>query len=496
MSPAGHAGSVQDAPDVARTSLPSVTTGAKRPKWRLCFRLDRRSPTAKESAEDTQMKHQRDFFVTVVDPPSQGTFKDNPPAPFFASRAACHVADLIASRPMLTQLPGHCFKGRTLAAVGQECMTAGLVAAMLGAKVVLVSERELLHYVQQNVRLFRKDTLDYTKTKNTTLVAVPCSESRPRNIQAELLCEQLQAPVLDLVVLTELSLARVVGDFGGIVGSQRASTLGKSFFDWLGDIVPPRASTKVLVICDQSYAELTDPLQQAFGGELSDSMTSGSMPSWLQGEGLPPGLDGVLPSEWHARPFCQLPQNIPVLWLERQDAEFQRTHRKPQATNRAPLPPMGASSSRCGLGGNLQSSVAHARTQNEEWFANNARLKEALSLHNQSKHTEAVNVLEQARAFAFGAGMPPPTAPQLDNLVEATSHDEAMQVSHSSGFSQGGYGVSRRPLPPPNSARSSRSAARDRSKRNQGSKTARSATIAERHASPPYWYNCNRPVYG
>ena len=30
-----------------------IVTGPKRPKWRLCFRLDRRSATAKESLADS-----------------------------------------------------------------------------------------------------------------------------------------------------------------------------------------------------------------------------------------------------------------------------------------------------------------------------------------------------------------------------------------------------------------------------------------------------------
>lgn len=41
----------------------------KRPKWRLCFRLDRRNASAKESLEDLAPKYQRDFFLTVIDPP-------------------------------------------------------------------------------------------------------------------------------------------------------------------------------------------------------------------------------------------------------------------------------------------------------------------------------------------------------------------------------------------------------------------------------------------
>ncbi|CAE7371181.1 unnamed protein product [Symbiodinium natans] len=95
-----------------------------------------------------------------------------------------------------------------------------------------------------------------------------------------------------------------------------------------------------------------------------------------EGDGLPPGLSAALPPEWHARPFCLLPQSIPVIWLERQDAEVVR-RKPPPIVPRSPMPPMGASSSRCGCGGHMQSPLLGQRVESKEWFANNAKLKEA-----------------------------------------------------------------------------------------------------------------------
>ncbi|CAE7250903.1 bsn [Symbiodinium microadriaticum] len=332
---------------------------ARRPKWRLCFRLDRQTVSAKESLEHLAPKYQHDFFLTVVDPPATGSFRESPPAPFFASRVACHVADLVASRPMIAQLAGRSFEGKALASIGAECMAAGLCAAMLGAKIAFVCERSLEPHVQHNVRLFRRDTLDYTKTKTNVLAVAPCSPGRCGHLEAEVLSEKLQAPSLDMVVLTEVSFARVVGDFGGLVGNRRGEV--SAIFQMLGKLIPARSCTKALVICDHSFAMSEESNRRARADE--------------EGDGLPPGLSAALPPEWHARPFCVLPQGIPVIWLERQDAELVR--RKPAPiVPRAPMPPMGASSSRCGCGGHMQSPLLGQRVESKEWFANNAKLKE------------------------------------------------------------------------------------------------------------------------
>eukprot|EP00435_Cladocopium_sp_Y103_P057523 s98_g19.t2 len=344
----------------------------KRPKWRLCFRLDRRNATAKESLEDLAPKYQRDFFLTVIDPPWHGVFKDHPPAPFFASRSACHVADLMASRHMISTLPGRSFEGKVVCVVGAECMTAGLVSAMLGAKVMFVCERNLETYFQHNVRLFRRDALDYTKTKGKTLLVTSCSPGRSNNFDGGLLSEKLQAPSLDMIVMTEASVSRVVGDLGGITGGRRCEAA--SFFRMLGNLVPPHSSSKILVVCDQSAVEIME--EPRFKGDKAErGETSTSLASWSQ-EDVPPGLAAVLPSDWQGRTFCQLPQNIPVIWLERPDPEVVKKKPTPLVC-RPPMPPMGASSSRCGCGGHLQSPLLGQRVENKEWFAKNAELKQA-----------------------------------------------------------------------------------------------------------------------
>eukprot|EP00930_Biecheleria_cincta_P100410 TRINITY_DN9204_c0_g1_i2.p1 TRINITY_DN9204_c0_g1~~TRINITY_DN9204_c0_g1_i2.p1 ORF type:complete len:602 (-),score=87.15 TRINITY_DN9204_c0_g1_i2:249-2054(-) len=565
------------------------TGPTRRPKWRLCFRLDRRTSSAKDTVEDLPWKHQHDFFVTVIDPPATAPFVDHAPAPFFASRAACHVADLFASRPMLTQLSGHSFQGKAVAALGRECMTAGLVSAMLGANVVFVSEQAAVKYVEDNVRMFKKDVLDYTKTKSATLAAVPSKEGRSRVLEAAFLCEKIRVPSLDVVVLTECSFERLVGDFGGINGFRKdASTRGSSppsFWGYLAEIVPKGSSTRVLVICDRSALELTRGALNRHSEALTGE-SSISVPSWLQGEGLPPGL--VLPDEWYARPFCQLPQQVPVIWLERSDAEARSVRKATPASFRQPLPPMGASSSRCGCGGNIQSPLIGKRIENEQWFVNNGKLKDAISLHNQLLQAEAGKVLEEARAWASSAtsmhlsgfveglglehGVVVPSADSgLDQETEASGNrpwstpsasgpgpgiarpwaqperaaacppsKNSGPLSRSDGFNSYVSKASRRQvLPPfaaPKSARGGAAAARQRTSSRKalgsrqdhgdgsqtarepaiaeqpenapslnssidgrgihGGRTARVPTIAERHASPPYWYQCNRPVYG
>ncbi|CAJ1385916.1 unnamed protein product [Effrenium voratum] len=336
-----------------------------RPKWRLCFRLDRRSASPKESLEDLAPKYQRDFFLTVIDPPCRGAFRQNPPAPFFASRAACHVADLLASRHMIAQLPGRSFEQKAVAVIGSECLAAGLVAATLGAKALFVCERSLEQYYQHNLRLFRRDTLDYTKTKSKILAVYPCSPGRTGGFDPEM-ANKLQAPSLDIIVLTEVSLARVAGEMGGIAGREAG------FFRFLESLIPARSCTKALVVCDQSFAELMEEPRDRRGPRRTDE----DVPAWLKGEGAPPGLAQVLPADWQARTFCQLPQGIPVVWLERQDAERVK-RRAPPLVSRPPMPPMGASSSRCGCGGHLQSPLLGQRVENQEWFAKNAKLKEA-----------------------------------------------------------------------------------------------------------------------
>ncbi|CAK9068735.1 unnamed protein product [Durusdinium trenchii] len=489
MSPgAGDAGSNRPAQgggtdaEAKKTEAQKEQARPKRPKWRLCFRLDRRMATAKESLEDLAPKYQRDFFLTVIDPPWHGIFKDHPPAPFFASRSACHVADLMASRHMISQLPGRSYEGKAVCVIGAECMTAGLVCAMLGAKVMFVCERNLESYFQHNVRLFRRDTLDYTKTKGKTLLVTSCSPGRNASFGAAALCEKLQVPSIDMIVLTELSAARVLGDVGGLLG-RRTEATASGFFRMLNNLVPARSCCKTLVVCDQSSAEIME--EPRFKGDAS--ISTSTAPSWLD-ENVPPGLAAVLPMDWQARTFCQLPQNIQVIWLERPDAEVVRQRPAP-LVNRPPMPPMGATSSRCGCGGHLQSPLLGQRVENKEWFVKNAQLKEALMTHNSLKQMEANSVLREARAWADSVSLSK-TATSTTSLLrkEPTAGQPTGAVSP-----VGKLGKVIEPL----SARNSRELREtSRITSSKGSRSARGPNIAERHAAPPVWYNCNRAVYG
>jgi len=475
----------------------------KRPKWRLCFRLDRRNASAKESLEDLAPKYQRDFFLTVIDPPWHGVFKDHPPAPFFASRSACHVADLMASRHMISTLPGRSFEGKVVCVVGAECMTAGLVSAMLGAKVMFVCERNLETYFQHNVRLFRRDALDYTKTKGKTLLVTSCSPGRTQNFDGALLSEKLQAPSLDMIVMMEASVSRVVGDLGGITGGRRGDRgEAASFFRMLGNLVPPHSSSKILVVCDQSAMDIME--EPRFKGDKAEraETASISLASWSLPEDVPPGLAAVLPIDWQGRTFCQLPQNIPVVWLERPDPEVVKKKPTPLVC-RPPMPLMGASSSRCGCGGHLQSPLLGQRVENKEWFAKNAELKQALMTHNSLKQMQANSVLREARAWADSVALTK-TAPSSSSLL----HQQERYAQQTSSGAEEKAPASRSPVskpekPAPLSARESREAVHQTSQTSQitstskaTSRSARSPSIAERHAAPPFWYNCNRAVYG
>ncbi|CAJ1446016.1 unnamed protein product, partial [Effrenium voratum] len=141
----------------------------------------------------------------------------------------------------------------------------------------------------------------------------------------------------------------------------------------------------------------------------------------------------------------------------------------------------GASSSRCGCGGHLQSPLLGQRVENQEWFAKNAKLKEALMSHNSWKHLEANNVLREARAWAdsvslrtsvMGSQELPSEASQADATSSASQRDAGLSSLYHSGSKL---------LDP------------RRAWQFGGSRSARltGPNIAERHA-----YSCNRAVYG
>lgn len=421
-------------PSAGASPPATAPKGVRQPKWRLCFRMDRKDTRA---ASEVAWKHQRDFFVTVVDPPAEVLRKLQqmespqsqaqppapgkalePPAPFFASEVACQVANLLVGRPFLEQLPGQSFERKAVAAVGADCLTAGLVAAMLGARVAFVTERQFLQVVKQNVQLYLKDTLDYTKTKSSN-VAVACAE-RPGSLSCEHLCEQMSAaPPLDVVVITETSAEKCGSIHGSLGGNRTKQTPTKDrigqpkppvakeeipdsstskLFEVLNELVPAQAPAKVLLVCDGRFSFSEEHLESS----SQDDNDQNEHPVLPPARGQPLPIEAELPMTWHARPFCTLLRRFPVVWLERVDADPFRfsANRKPLAPFRRYLPPMGAPSAKCGCGGHPQRNFLNHKVMNFDWRESHSRLKEALVLHNRWKCIENAKELEKARAFA------------------------------------------------------------------------------------------------
>merc|ERR1719375_2296564 len=87
-------------------------------------------------------------------------------------------------------------------------------------------------------------------------------------------------------------------------------------------------------------------------------------------------------------------------------------NRKHMAPFRRYLPPMGASSAKCGCGGHPQRNFLSHKVMNADWKENHQRLKEALVLHNRWKCHENAKELEKAREYAAsGFRILPSSAP-------------------------------------------------------------------------------------
>lgn len=361
-------------------ALPSAGTpkGVRQPKWRLCFRSDQQLGSLVEG--QTVQKHQRDFCVSIIDPPVRSATR--PPPPFFASEMACQIANLVV-RLFLEHLPGRSFEGKTIAALGKDCLIAGLVAGMLGAKVALVCERHLLHHVQQNVRSYLRDTLDYTKTKRKCVTAVACSPGRTGCLVGSVLCDQLSAaPSLDVAVLTESTIVSMTGNAINLIG------------DTLKQLAPVGAPTKILLICDG----------------IQDSVAYGNRdtsPACEEDDDLSVKL--VLPPEWQLKRLCyvsRFSQRFPAVWLERQDASYSRSHvSRSSVSLRSWLPAMSVPASRRCADSHQQQSCPDHHLLSCEGAPESvrARLKEALTLHNKWKQSETAVALEEVLALAAAA---------------------------------------------------------------------------------------------
>mmetsp|Transcript_31593 Transcript_31593/g.73662 ORF Transcript_31593/g.73662 Transcript_31593/m.73662 type:complete len:616 (+) Transcript_31593:146-1993(+) len=373
---------------------PCAPAGVRQPKWRLCFRMDRDAMSA-AMANEVAWKHQRDFFVTVIDPPvsqqdsSRSGTPRSSPSPFFASDVACQLANLLVGRPFLMLIPGHSFSGRSVAALGKDCVAGGLVSAMLGAKVVFVCDRQLATHVRQNVQLYLKDTLDYTKTKCPSVTVASPGPSSSGGLDGRSLRDQLGAASLDVILATESATLALGGS------SNDAEDCEPRLFEVFERLMLPDAVTKVLLICDITQV-MSDESNDA-GAVEGDGGGGEGRPS-ARWDTVPEELD--VPAGWRVRPFCLLLRRFPVVWVERRDVERRRSIKgKKLPTPRQHLRPMGSSSSKCGFGGHPQRNFFD-KVVNPEWQSNHHRLKEALASHNRIKQDSALAFMEEAMSWA------------------------------------------------------------------------------------------------
>lgn len=505
------------------------------PSWRLSFRMDEQPPRS-SLADEVGWEHQRDFYISVIDPPPQTN--PRPTTPFFASDLACQIANLLVGRPFREQLSDKSFEGKSVAAIGKDCLAAGLVVAMLGARVALVCGRELLQAVRENVRLFLKGTFDFTKRKSECVTAI-CVEPTS-SFTGVGICEQLSSSSLDVVVMTESCATAMVGrassgrgsgrspQFGWAADSgeflsfqlpQHSDELGHPILsDMLADLSQPGELTKLLIVCDGKAALPPSPRLHA-----KKPLVHGQ-----EGSSLPFGLDES--AEWCARPFCILLERFPVILAERHDAKT------PFSSKTAPplhscLVPVGRLMAGCGLAGRSNPKRTHRIFLNDRLLTTNTQLKESLVLHNRWKQNEAIATLEEARSWAewrFTPGSPSEEMyemtingcmPSPSSSVKALSASMQSTAELPAAGSQERVSLMKsvyfprqhrrkaRPFDPQMSVgettTAGSSALRVQSTRlsqrtqfNSVGSLLREVPIVERHKRPPYWYRCNRPVYG
>lgn len=499
---------------------------------------DREKQKDKEMDKDKEKEAEQEIKVAVIDPPCSRVGA----APFYASEAAGLIANIMLSRAVSAVLPGRTLRGKSVAAIGKDCLAAGLLTAALGGKVALVSERRHVQDAHRNVRMHLSSSFDVSKSGlgHRTLTAVSSGiGNSAEGLSGEALCEKLNvAPPLDLALISASVLACTSVEYG-------INFDGLPLFALLNEVVPSFAPTRVLLVCNTNPLDDRNPYQSG-KGSLNAGRNS-EHPPWLQ-----------LPASWQARYCCHAAAGIPVFWLERDSFDFEPdTASKRSVTPlRRYLPPMGSSSSKCGCGGHPQRNFLNHCVVNGEWHKNRARLKEALVQHNQSKQNQTATMLDEARSWATTAtrtwhrgpwnagmslqqeslescdfelldlqelgvageeGMPslsPPIAdgeqadtsddpelapirpgPFADSLAAAQAISEGLDTrsreSHIRQPTAPTAARSRDPKHPKHMPRLATPRVRARARLD-----VKGLTIAERHASPPHWYRCNRSVYG
>jgi len=295
-----------------------------------------------------------------------------------------------------------------MAFFGKDCLAAGLVTAMLGARVAFLCSRNQRADFVRNARLYQKDTLDYTKTKSSVVTVHAFGAKGFLNVDAATVCELLSAPPpLDMIIVMESALEEQAESSPGRKHAQpQDSDPAPPLTSFLASFIPNRAPTRVLLICDGRSALQVDRRSP------HDNINELLEPLLSVGSGLPQGFE--LPADWVGRSFSCLGQRFPVVLLERQDADLWRNNQpRTSFPLRRYLPPMGASSAVCGCGGHPQKVSFNHRVINPKWHENNARLKDALMSHNRSQQCKTADMLEEARAWAKvarSASSAPPTA--------------------------------------------------------------------------------------
>lgn len=412
-----------------------------RPRWRLCFKIDQKP--AKQSLGDA-WKYSKDFYVTIVDPPTAINMdkgRSPPKSSVFASETACLIADMLASWNFLSLMQNKSYEGKVCLAVGKQCLVGGLVMAMLGAKVIFVCadvpckvrkgfkpyaekqlqqhfdkikhlpncedlmavqrhvinsevekkvrdymEKEYSHF-QQNIRIFR-ESLDYTQIKSDHVVVLRADHNNYHSMDMEHICELVDSPgPADIILSTEQDLA-----FMGAHFIQSKDNLD------ISEKKDEAADDKAAAGDPVEEVQHTQNIFGALAQLVPDRAHTAALivcPFNAQGE----VLDIVSPSQdWQEKQFCTVADKLKVFLVERTELEERRPQKKWKGFRRY-LAPMGAPSPKCGCGGHPQQSFLNHRIANSAWHENNENLKLSLQRFNEARKQEQYEDAEECKKW-------------------------------------------------------------------------------------------------